>query len=161
MSVSLHILPSSKNLRPFAMELRSVTKSVEIAIKKVIRPGNIDVVFYYNPGGTIKEIGIGGYTPCADVVFISLDPGNPKFKAGIKKELPYTLIHEINHAIRFRTPIPKETLFEAIITEGLADHFAMEVTNRKTPPAWATALSGNQKRIFLKRASKEWDLPIY
>lgn len=143
------------------MELKSITKSVEVLIKKVVSPGDIDVVFYNNPEGTIKEIGIGGYTPCANVIFISLDPRNPKSKRGIKNELPNTLVHEINHAIRFRTPISKETLFEAMVSEGLADHFAMEITGRKNPPAWATALSSEQKKTLLKRASKEWNASTY
>ncbi|MDO8452022.1 MAG: DUF2268 domain-containing putative Zn-dependent protease [bacterium] len=161
MSINAHILDSSKDLKPFTMELKSVTKSVEALIKKIVPIGDIDVVFYDNPGATLKEIGIGGYTPCANVIFISLDSRNPKFKAGIKNELPNTLVHEINHAIRFRTPISKETLFEAMISEGLADHFAMEVTGRKNPPTWATALSNGQKRTFLKRATKEWSAPTY
>ena len=161
MSINAHVLPSSKDLKPFTMELKSITKSVEALIKKVISPGDIDVVFYDNPGATLKEIGVGGYTPCANVVFISLDPRNPKFKAGIKNDLPKTLAHEINHAIRFRTPISKETLFEAMISEGLADHFSMEVTGRKNPPAWAMALSSEQKKTFMKKASKEWNAPTY
>src|ERR1035437_4925119 len=118
MSINAHLLSNSKDLKPFTMELKSITKSVEVLIKRVVSLGDIDVVFYNNPEGTIKEIGIGGYTPCANVIFISLDPRNPKFKTGIKKELPNTLVHEINHAIRFRTPISKETLFEAMISEG-------------------------------------------
>jgi len=161
MSIKIHTLSSSKDLSPFAKELRLVTKSVERLMKKFIPHGNIDVVFYDNPGEALKENGIGGYTPCANVIFFSMDPRNPKFSAGIKKELPYLLAHEINHAIRFRTPIPKETLFEAIISEGLADHFAMEVLGRKNPPAWSTALTPKQKKEFLKRAPKEWNLPTY
>ena len=161
MSIKIHILSSSKDLKPFVMVLRSVTKSVEISIKKFVPLNDIDVVFYVNPEGTIKEIGIGGYTPVANTVFISLNPKHPKFREGIKKELPYQLAHEINHAIRFRTPIPKETLFEAMISEGLADRFAMEITNRKNPPAWSVALTTKQKKELLKKASKEWNNSTY
>ena len=161
MSINSNILPSSKDLKPFVKELKSITKSVETLIKKIMSPGDIDVVFYDNPGATLKENGIGGYTPCANVIFFSLDPRNPKFREGIKNDLLYTLAHEINHAIRFRTPIPKETLFEAMITEGLADHFAIEVTGRKKPPAWSMSLTDKQKKEFFKKASREWNRPIY
>lgn len=161
MPIISHILLSSKDLNPFVDELVSVTKSVEILIKKIILPGDIDVVFYDNPGATLKENGIGGYTPCANVIFFSLDPRNPKFREGIKNDLAFTLAHEINHAIRFRDPILKETLFEAMISEGLADHFAMEIIKRKKPPAWSTALTNKQKKEFLKRASKEWNETTY
>lgn len=161
MPIHAHILSSSKDLNLFVRELRSVTKSVEMLIKKLVPLDDIDVVFYNNPRATFKESGIGGYTPCANVVFISLDPRNLKFQEGIKKELAYTLAHEINHAIRFRTPIYKETLFEAIISEGLANHFAMEVTGRKNPPLWSVALTQKQKNIFLERASREWNMSTY
>lgn len=161
MSINSHILSSSKDLKPFTREIKSTTKSVEILIKKFIPPGDIDVVFYDNPRATLKENGIGGYTPCANVIFFSLDPRNPKLKEGIKKDLAFTLAHEVNHAIRFRAPILKETLFEAIISEGLADHFAMEVTERKNPPAWSISLTAKQKKKFLKMAFKEWNLPTY
>jgi uncharacterized protein YjaZ len=161
MSINIHTLSGSKELKPFVMALKSVTKSVEILIKKLIPLNDIDVVFYVNPEATIKETGIGGYTPVANTVFISLDSKHPKFREGIKKELPYQLAHEINHAIRFRTPILKETLFEAMISEGLADHFAMEVTGRKNPPAWSTALTAKHKKELLKKASKEWNNSTY
>lgn len=161
MSINSHILSGSKDLKPFVREIKSITKSVEILIKKIIPQGDIDVVFYDNPGATLKENGIGGYTPCANAIFISLDPRNPKFRGGINKDLSYTIAHEINHAVRFRTPIPKETLFEAMISEGLADHFAMEVTGIKKPPAWSMALTDKQKKEFLKKASKEWNLSTY
>lgn len=157
MSIKIHILSSSKDLKPFVKDLKIITKAVEILIKKLVSVGGIDIVFYDNPGATLKENGIGGYTPCANVIFFSLDPRNPKFREGIKNDLAFTLAHEINHAIRFRSPILKETLFEAIISEGLADHFAVESTKRKNPPAWSIALTGEQKKEFLERASKEWN----
>lgn len=161
MSIHTHILSSSKEIKPFIKELKSITRSTELLVKKLIPIGEIDVVFYDNPGATFKESGIGGFTPCANTIFISLDPKNSSFKGSYKKELAYTLIHEINHAIRFRTPIPKETLFEAMISEGLADHFAMEVTGRKNPPDWSMALIDKQKKEFFKKAAEEWNLPTY
>lgn len=160
MSIKIHILSSSKEIKPFAMELRSVTKSVVVLIKKLVPLKDIDVVFYYHPEGTIKEIGIGGYTPIANTVFISLDPKHPKFKENFKVEIIYTLIHEINHAIRFRT-FPGKSLLDAMISEGLADHFAMEVTKRKRPQPWSTSLTAKQKKEFLKKVFKEWNKSAY
>ena len=161
MPINIYILSSSKDLKSFTKGIKSVVKSVELSIKKLIPLGDIDVVFYDNPEATLKESGIGGYTPCANIIFFSLDPRNPNFKQGLKKELSFQLAHEINHAIRFRTPITKETLFEAMISEGLADHFAMEITGQKIPPAWSTALTDEQKKEFFKKSSEEWNLPTY
>ncbi len=138
-----------------------MAESIEYPIEKLIPLGDIDVVFYYNPEATLKKSGIGGYTPCANIIFFSLDPMNPNFKQGLKDELSFQLAHEINHAIRFRTPIAKETLFEAMVSEGLADHFAIEITGRRNPPIWSTALTDTQKKEFFAKASKEWDSPTY
>lgn len=157
MSIKIHILSGSKKLVPFKTEIRLLTKSIENSVKKLISIGDIDVVFYYNPGMVSKKNGIGGSSPCANVIFVPLNPGNPGFLLGLKKDFPYVLAHEINHAIRFRTPIPKQTLFEAMISEGLADHFAIEVTKRKRPQLWSNALTNKQKKFFFEKASKEWD----
>ncbi len=158
MSVHISILSSSKGLKPYALQLSAITKSVEAAVRKLLPVKDIDVVFYDNPEGTIEEVGgIGGFTPSANTVFISLNPRHKHFKRALKEELAYTLAHEFHHAIRFRTPIKKETLLEAIISEGLADHFALEVTGRKKPAPWCIALTRDQKEALLKRASKEWN----
>src|SRR3989338_2357175 len=107
MSINVHILSSSKGLNPFVEELCSVTKSIGMLIKKLVPLEDIDVVFYNNPGATFKESGIGGYTPCANVIFISLDPGNSKFQEKKKKKLLYTLPQETTLAFGFRPPIRK------------------------------------------------------
>ncbi len=161
MSINIHIQSSSKDLKPFTKVLKSVVESVELSIKKLIPLGDIDIVFYYNPEATLKESGIGGYTPCKNVIFLPLDPKNPNFKKGLKDKFSYTLAHEINHAIRFRTPIPQDTLLEDMISEGLADHFAMEITKRKNPPAWSTAITEKEKKEWFKKASRKWHSPNY
>jgi uncharacterized protein YjaZ len=162
MALNISILSSSLDLKPHAKRLRLISKSVERKVKKVLPEGEIDVVFYDNPEGTIKEIGgIGGFTPVANTVFISLNPRAKHFAQSLESELPYTLAHELHHAARFRTPIQKETLLEAMISEGLADHFALAVTKRGKPMVWCTALTSQQKKSVLVRAKKEWNLERY
>jgi len=161
MSIKTHILFNSKDLKPFENQINKIVIKTETIIEKIIPIGDIEIVFYDNPSATLKESGIGGYTPCANVIFFSLDPRNINFKKEIEKELFYQLVHEINHAIRFRTPIPKETLFEAMISEGLADHFAMQITGRNNPPAWCEALTSDQKEKLKVIASNVWNDPTY
>ena len=48
-----------------------------------------------------------------------------------------------------------------MISEGLADHFAIEVTGRKKPPAWSISLTDKQKERVFQKASREWNRPIY
>lgn len=162
MPLNISILSSSLDLKPHAKRLRLIAKSIEKKVKKVLPAGEIDVVFYDNPEGTIKEIGgIGGFTPVANTVFISLNPRAKHFTQSLESELPYTLAHELHHAARFRTPIQKETLLEAMISEGLADHFALAVTKREKPMVWCTALTPQQMKSVFVRAKKEWNLERY
>jgi len=162
MAIHTHILSSSKELRPYATKLESTVNSVALLIKDIIPVEDIDVVFYDNPTGTIKEIGgIGGYTPVANVVFISLDPRHHDFNKSLDNELAYQLAHEFHHAVRFRTPIETENLFEAIISEGLADCFAMEVTKKVKPEPWTQILTEDQYKVYLNKAIAEWKNPVY
>jgi len=162
MPIQTHIFLASKDLQPYEAQLRSLSASAISAAEKIIALGDIDIVLYDNPEGTIKDLaGIGGYCPLANTIFISLDPRREGFRESIENELSYYIVHEIHHAMRFRTPIEKETLFEAMISEGLADHFAMEVMGRKEVQPWARALPQDQKETILKLASDVWHEPTY
>jgi uncharacterized protein YjaZ len=162
MSLNTKVLTSSSDLKSYEGRLRLVTKSLETLAKKYLPIKEVDIVFYDNPEGTIDEIGgIGGFTPCANTIFISLNPRHKHFDRALKKELTYVIAHELHHAIRFRTPIEKETLLEAVISEGLADHFALQVTGRKHPIQWCTALSEGQMKKLLSRAARGWNTVGY
>ena len=164
MSIKVHILSGSKDIKPYADELKSIAKSAVEAVKKLLPIKNVDIVFYDNPGATFNEDGlggIGGFTPNAHIVFVSLNPRHSHFRNSLKNELFYMLVHELHHTIRWQKQVEGDTLLEAMIFEGLADHFAMEVTERKTPTIYSNALTPEQKKIFLKKASQEWVKPSY
>ncbi len=48
------------------------------------------------------------------------------------------------------------TLFDALVNEGLADHFAIEVTGVEAPP-WAVALEPEQAATMAARAREGYD----
>lgn len=162
MSINFHILTASKDIRPYETELRSIAESATTAVKKLLPIKDVDIVFYDNPQGTIEEIsGIGGFTPNANQIFISLNPRHLNFKHELREELFFTLAHELHHTVRWQKPVEGDALLEALIFEGLADHFAMEVTGRRKPSLYSVALTPKQKKFFMKKASKEWNKPTY
>ncbi len=57
--------------------------------------------------------------------------------------------------MRHRTAGFSSNLFEAMILEGLADHFSVEVAG-VAPPIWSTALTDEQLAIWLERSREEW-----
>lgn len=164
MSINTHILTASKAVEPYAAELRTIAESAVKAAKKLLPIKEVDVVFYDNPGATFTEDelgGIGGFTPNAHTVLVSLNPRHSHFKDSLKNELLFMLIHELHHTIRWQKQVEVDTLLEALIFEGLADHFAMEITGRKKPTIYSSALTREQKEFFLKKASEEWNKPTY
>ena len=164
MSINIHILSASKDIRPYSEELKSIAENTTASVEKLLPIKDVDIVFYDNPGATFKEDeigGIGGFAPNAHTILISLDPRHTKFKDSLKHELFFTLAHELHHTIRWQKQVEGDTLLEAMIFEGLADHFAQEVTGRSKPSLYSCALTPEQKKIFLKKASKVWKQPTY
>ena len=90
---------------------------------------------------TIPEIGIGGYASSGHEVLIFIDPYSSAVPASLETDLASALAHELHHAKRKRTVGYGLTLFEAAVSEGLADHFAKEVTGKV--PIWSEALTGD------------------
>jgi len=162
MSINIHVLSASKVIEPYADELKSLAEATIALAVKLLPIKDVDIVFCYNQGGTIDEIGgIGGYTPNANTMFIYLNPHHRDFKKVLKDELTFTLAHELHHTIRWQKEVEGDTLLEAMIFEGLADHFAQEITGRIKPSLYSCALTPEQKKIFLKKASEEWDKSTY
>ena len=151
MSIKIHTLDAVKDIIPFTEKLKSVAKSAVSSVKKLLPIKDVDIVFYDNPGATFDEGeigGIGGFTQNAHTMFISLNPRHPNFKNALGNELFFMLAHELNHTIRWQKQVEGDTLLEAMIFEGLADHFAMEVTERKEPTMYSAALTPGQKKTF-------------
>lgn len=162
MYIKIHILSASKDIRPYSEELKSIAEATVVSVEKLLPIKDVDIVLYDNPKATIDEIGgIGGFSPNANLIFISLNPRHSDFKRAVKEELPFTLAHELHHTIRWQKQVEGDTLLEAMIFEGLADHFAQEVTGRNVPSLYSCALTPEQKKIFLSKASEEWKQPTY
>ena len=71
---------------------------------------------------------------------VSLDPAHARFGEALEQHLPRTLAHELHHCARWRGPGYGRTLGEALVSEGLADRFDLEVHPGAEPYHWARAL---------------------
>ena len=139
-----------------------IAQSTVVSVKKLLPIKDIDIVFYENPGATIGEVGgIGGFTPNANVIFISLNPQHPNFQKALEEDLSFILAHELHHTIRWQKQVEGDTLLEAIVFEGLAEHFAQEVTGKASPSPWAKALTSEQNVMCLAKAREIWSAPTY
>ncbi|MEN8145511.1 MAG: DUF2268 domain-containing putative Zn-dependent protease [Gemmatimonadota bacterium] len=89
----------------------------------------------------IPEVGLGGFAAGANEVRMFVNPDLADQETVLSRELLPLLAHELHHAKRMRTVGYGSTLLEAAISEGLADHFSVEVAGIEPPP-WSVAVSG-------------------
>lgn len=161
MNINCHILKASGGLKPYIKDIKKVCKEAEGKILAKIPISNVDVVIVDNPYEAIPEIGIGGYARTHNFITIAIDPEFPNLQESLQLELLDTFAHELHHTARLQTVGYGETLFEAMITEGLADHFATEITERKDLHLWDKAFNLKQIAEWLRKADKEFDSKTY
>lgn len=116
---------------------------------------DVDVVVYDNPFGAIPELGIGAETLSQNLISIYIDPEFSELSDSISKEFKRTLAHELHHAKRCKTIYNLNNLLGALISEGLADHFDIEVNN-VLPNLWDITLNEKELEKFNKIAEKEY-----
>ena len=115
----------------------------------------VDVVIERVPGKTIPELGFGGHAFRRGCMSITLDPENPNFEASLASgQFTRTITHEFHHCLRHAGAGYGTTLGEAIVSEGLADHFDRQI-NGGSGQIWDHALEARQWPEILRRAETE------
>lgn len=134
-----------------SVHLELITQEVSsslAAVRPLIDVDGVRIAIIADPGQVIPEIGLGGFNPGTHEVRIFGDPARPDLEAVLRAELAPQLAHELHHAARRRAVGYGSTLREAAVSEGLADHFSLEVTDREPPP-WTTGLSPEELDVWL------------
>lgn len=160
MSVNIFVLAAGGRLEKYKDRIMKTAKESVKIIGKKIPLHDVDVVFYDNPENVIPHLGIGGYTQTPEMVLVSLNPKFKHFEKTISAEIIRTLTHELNHCMRMKAVGYGNTLFEAMVSEGLADHFELQITKKK-PQAWDTILTAKHFRSMKKKAQKEFNNKKY
>lgn len=104
----------------------------------------------------IPGYGIGGFAPDGFTTDIAINLSFPDLDAVLVERLEITVAHELHHNARWRGPGYGTTLLQHMISEGLADHFAVETLGVALPP-WSRALSDADVDRLLDRARPELD----
>ncbi len=150
----ISIMQASGRLGPY---LSSIRKSAQEAVSKIeakIPLTGVDVVICDNPRATIPHLGIGGQTVTSNLVIVSLNPSSKFLINKIEEAILRTLAHELNHCARWECVGYGKTLLEAMISEGLADHFDEEISKGE-PQSWSKSLSLRQIERFLGLAKED------
>lgn len=160
MKSKIYIAEQSKRLESYRDIIMISTKKVLVEIKKVMDIPTIDIIIADDPMFAIPETGVGGMARNAHLLHISIDPDHKNLLDSIKTEIRSTVAHEIHHCTRMGTVGYGKTLLDALITEGLADHFDTEINNTKPKP-WSVALSEKDQVKWLQKAKKIWNRTEY
>jgi uncharacterized protein YjaZ len=160
MAVNIFVLTATGKLGKYKSRIaKAARKSIKIIKKKISIP-DADIVFYDNPNNAIPHLGIDAFTNNINLVLVPLNPKFKNFDKTISEEMLRIFAHELHHCARMKAVGYGETLFEVMVSEGLADHFELEVTNKK-PQTWDTALTAKQFSVLKKRAKKEYNNKNY
>jgi len=93
------------------------------------------------------------------VIYVTVDPENPVLRANPAMSLERMLAHELHHSARWDGPGYGATLGEALVSEGLAGHFAQEVFGG-APEPWES-LPVSVLRAHASKAQADWPNPDY
>lgn len=126
------------------------------AINSLMPINDLRVRIVENPQLVIPGIGIGGYNPDEQEVILAIDANFNDLDATLEENLIPQLAHEIHHAKRRRSVGYGNTLLQAVVSEGLADHFSIELTG-VTPPPWTIALTNDELQNWIETASNSWN----
>jgi uncharacterized protein YjaZ len=146
--------------RAAGVNLRRLSRSAaETALARLDLPGRvrIELKVAVDQAHVIPQIGLGGFTDAQGNVFVVLEE---PLREDAGDWLPALIAHELHHANRIRAgPAYRGTLAEALVFEGLADHFAEEVFPDSPPAPWAHALSSEDAAALWRRMESVLNVP--
>lgn len=107
----------------------------------------------------IPEKGHLGYAPESGLVYVTVDPESSILRKNPSRSLERMLAHELHHSSRWDGPGYGRTLGEALVSEGLAGHFAQEAYGGEREP-WEQ-LPARMLRPYVFKAQAAWQSVDY
>jgi len=154
------VLNNQADLANISNLLINETTSSFRMIQAELSVENLVIRIEANARRVIPEIGIGGYNPNEHEIQLFIDPDYPDLIQSIKEELGPQLAHETHHAMRRRATGYGNTLLGALISEGLADRFSVELF-QIAPPIWSSALTDSELETWQEQAKQTWRKASY
>jgi uncharacterized protein YjaZ len=154
---TLHWLQAAGTLAPWRPRIRAEIAAAFTACGRLVAPPRVDVVIHQIPHWPIPELGFGGSSPSATTLFLAFDTANPAMESRLDGGLRRIVLHEAHHCLRHAGPGYGATLAEALVSEGLADHFVLEAMGG-TPDPWCTALDAAAlRRVQAQAVPALWE----
>lgn len=148
----LHMLNARGALTPIMAEIRAHAREVLALVEDHLDLPRFDLVVRAGDA-VIPEWGIAGHAPAPGVVELTLDPARVA-----PEHFRRSLVHELHHLARWEGPGYGRSLGEALVSEGLAGHFVLQVLGGAPDPWDATRpASGSLKQAGALWARRDHD----
>lgn len=148
---TLHWLEATGSLSEYRAAISENIVTAESRLSQWLTPPRLDILIQNLPGQVIPEAGLLGRAFSDKLFSLALDPTSPAFEVSLQQGgLQRHILHEVHHCLRMAGPGYGLSAGEALVSEGLAGHFARELSG-SGPDLWETAFSVDQ---LLK-----WPLP--
>lgn len=144
---NIHFLNARHALTPVRAELRAAVQQAVTQVCDHADLPDFDVVIRAQPGGGLTDWGVGGCAPSPGLIELTLDPA--RF---VPLNVVRTMVHEMHHLIRWDGPGYGRSLGEALVSEGLAGHFVVQVMGGPPDP-WDAV---NPAPGLARRAMNDW-----
>lgn len=136
MTLHLHFLDARASLTPLRAWISDALLQTHAKAAQLLPLQPLDVVIQAGQQ-VVPEKGLLGYAPRPGLIHLTIDPGHPALLANAQSSLERMFAHELHHAARWDGPGYGATLGEALVSEGLAGHFAQELLGGDPEP-WET-----------------------
>lgn len=160
MQYTLHIFNASGRLGSIESAIKTTFDEAIKTIGTKIDAPSIDVGVFDNPDMAIPETGVGGEAISSHIMLIHIDPTFVGIEKVIDSEIKSTFAHELHHCARMHACGYGKTLLEAAVSEGLADHFDIEM-NGGNPKPWSVAVTGSDLDKVKQMAIPEYNEKEY
>ncbi|MGH9324321.1 MAG: DUF2268 domain-containing putative Zn-dependent protease, partial [Vicinamibacteria bacterium] len=135
--------------------IEPVVRETISAVRELLSVNGVTIRVTVGTAFVIPEIGMGGRTNGPGEIQLVMSPDSAVLAQSLTTELFPLLAHEMHHVMRIRTAGFGSNLLEAMVTEGLADQFSIEVAAIE-PPIWSRALSEDELQIWYAQAREHW-----
>ncbi len=104
-----------------------IAEAVKAAASELIPVGEVRFALNKRPASLFRSVGAGGSCFSKEIVSLDVDPMLDLMEEKNRRLIRYTVAHELHHAARWRSKGCGRSLGEALVFEGLADHFARQM----------------------------------
>ena len=149
---TVHWLEAAGTLEPWKSQIATEIEATRSVVSRLITPPRLDILVQRGAGAVIAEIGMVGQAYRASLFSLTVDPDNPNFASSLADgTLRRQVAHEVHHCLRYAGPGYGASLGQALVSEGLAGHFARHLF--QTPPEpWERAVDASVAWGFLPDA---------